>query len=119
LLPVAAKPTYKLRFPSNGAGLSKYLMFTENGSLLLETTDYKRPFHQRYAWIEPEDTIKFLEAVGEGGRQPEFVGGDPTNATKALLRRLLKQFSCTTDLHRCWKRIGIHSKAFNLQGSSD
>ena len=119
MVPVDAKPTYKLRFPSNATGLSKYLMFTENGSLLLETASYKRPFHQRYAWIEPEDTIKFLEAVGEAGRRPEFVEGEPTNATKALLRRLLKQFSCTNDLHRCWQRIGIHSKAFKLQDSSD
>jgi hypothetical protein len=119
VLPVDAKPLYKLRFPSNGAGLTRYLMFTENGSLRLETTGDKRASGQRYAWIEPEDTIKFLEAVGEAGRRPEFVEGEPTNATKALLRRLLKQFSCTTDLHRCWKRIGIHSKTFNLPGSSD
>jgi hypothetical protein len=119
LVPIDVKPTYKLRFPSNGPGLSKYLMFTENGSMLLETANYKRPSHECYKRIEPEDTIKFLEAVGEAGRRPEFVEGEPTNATKALLRRLLKQFSCTTDLHRCWKRIGIHSKAFSLQDSTD
>ena len=111
MAPVDAKPTYKLRFPSTAAGLSKYLMFTQDGSLLVETEDYKRPYDERYARIRPEDTIKFLEAVGEADRRPMFVNGEPTNETKALLRRLIKQFSCTEDLHRCWKHIGINSDA--------
>jgi hypothetical protein len=119
MLPVAARPTYKLRFPSNAPALTKYLMFTEDGSLRLETAGSKGLSDPHYAWIDPADTVKFLEAVGEVGRRPAFVEGEPTHATKALLRRLLKQFSCTTDLHRCWRRIGIRSKTFNSPGSSE
>jgi len=117
--PVDAKPTYKLRFPSTAAGLSKYLMFTKDGSLLVETEDYQRPYDERYAWIRPEDTIKFLEAVGETDRRPMFDNGEPTYETKALLRRLIKQFSCTADLHRCWKHIGINSDSFNSPDRSN
>jgi hypothetical protein len=79
---------------------------------MIEKEDYSRPYNERYTWIEPEDTRKFLEAVGERNRRPEFVDGEPTHQTKALLRRLMKQFGSTDDLHRCWKIIGITSRSF-------
>ena len=109
----AEGPTYKLRFPFTGPGLSKYLMFTEDGSLLIETEDYSRPYDERYTWLAPDDTFKFLESIGEEGRQPEFADGEPTPQTKAMLRRIMKQFSSIDDLRRCWKIIGVHSKTFN------
>ena len=99
--------------------MSKYLLFTDTGSLMIETEDHSRLYDERYSWLEPEDTCKFLEAVGEGDRRPEFVDGQPTHQTKALLRRLIKQFSCTDDLDRCWKIIGISSQSFCWSDSSD
>ena len=110
-------PTYKLRFPFTGSGRSKYLMFTEAGSLLIETEDYSRPYDERYTWLDPDDTISFLDSIGEEGRQPESVDGEPTPQTKAMLRRVMKQFSCTDDLYRCWRRVGIQSKSFNWRDS--
>jgi hypothetical protein len=115
--PFDARPTYKLRFPSTGPGLSKYLMFTEDGSLLIETEDYKRHYDERFTWLEPEDTIKFLDAIGEEERRPEFDGGEPTHQTKAMLRRIIKQFSSTDDLSRCWKHIGARGKSFRRRDS--
>lgn|GEM_PF-1225227 len=106
------KPPYKLRFPSTETGQSKYLFFTETGSLVIETEDYNRSYKQGHIGLEPEDTIKFLDSVGENGRRPEFVHGAPTPATKAMLRRLMKQFGCIADLGRCWRIIGIRAKSF-------
>jgi hypothetical protein len=110
-------PSYKLRFPSTGPELSKYLMFTEYGSLLIETQDYSRPYDERYNWLEPDDTIRFLNSIGEEGQKPEFAHGEPTPQTKAMLRRIMKQFSSIDDLHRCWRIIGVHSKPFNVRDS--
>jgi len=121
-MPVAVsdeKLSYKLRFPSTGAGISKYLLFTEAGSLMIETEDYKRPYDERYTWLEPEDTIKFLDSVGEVGRRPEFVDGEPTPETKVMLRRLMKQFGSVADLSRCWKIIGIQGQSFYVSESSE
>ena len=111
------KPTYKLRFHSTGPGLSKYLIFNEHGSLVIETQDYSLPYDERYTWLEPEDTITFLNAIGEEGRRPEFDGDEPTPQTKAMLRRIIKQFSCTDDLYRCWRRVGIQSQSFKWRDS--
>ena len=113
------KPPYKLRFPSTGEGASQYLMFTEVGSLMIETDDYKRPYDERYTWLEPEDTIKFLDSVGEAERQPEFIDGQPTPETKVMLRRLMKQFGSIADLSRCWKIIGIQGQSFYTPDSSE
>ena len=92
-------------------------MFTEAGSLLIETEDYSWPYDESYTWIEPEDTITFLDAIGEEGRRPEFVDGEPTPQTKAMLRRIMKQFSSTDDLNRCWQHIGVCSKSSHWRDS--
>ena len=113
------RSTYKLRFPTTGQGVSKYLLFTDAGSLMIETEDYNRPYDERYTWLEPDDTCKFLEAVGVGDRRPEFVDGQPTSETKVLLRRLITQFSSTDDLDRCWKIIGVHGQSFVWSDSTD
>lgn len=63
------EPPYKLRFPSTGTDVSKYLLFTEAGALLIEAEDYGRPYDEQYDWIGPEDTIRFLEAIGETGHE--------------------------------------------------
>ena len=111
------KPQYKLRFPFTEGRQSKYLMFTEAGSLLIEKGAYSHPNEESYTWIEPEDTITFLDAIGEEGRRPEFVDGEPTRQTKAMLRRIMKQFSSTDDLSRCWKHIGVRGKTFHRRDS--
>lgn len=113
------KLSYKLRFPSTGAENSQYLLFTEAGSLVVEIEDYTRPYDERYTWLEPEGTIKFLDSVGEAGRQPEFVDGEPTPETKVMLRRLMKQFGSVADLSRCWKIIGIQGQSFHASESSE
>lgn len=113
------RSTFKLRFPSTGPDMSKYLLFTDTGSLMIEIEDYSRPYEERYTWLEPDDTCKFLEAVGEGNRRPEFVEGQPTNETRVLLRRLITQFSSTDELDRCWKIIGVHGQSFVRSGSTD
>ena len=113
------KPSYKLRFPSTEPGNSQYLLFTEAGSLMIEIEDYTRPYDERYTWLEPEDTIKFLDSVGEAGREPEFVDGEPTPETKVMLRRLMKQFGSIADLSRCWKIIGIQGQSFYMSESSE
>ena len=113
------KLSYKLRFPSTGAEKSQYLLFTEAGSLMIEIEDYTRPYDERYTWLEPEDTIKFLDSVGEAGRRPEFVDGEPTPETKVMLRRLMKQFGSIADLSRCWKIIGIQGQSFHASESSE
>ena len=113
------RSTFKLRFPSTGPGMSKYLLFTDSGSLMIEMEDYNRPYDERYTWLEPDDTCKFLEAVGEGARRPEFVDGQPSNETRVLLRRLITQFSSTDDLDRCWRIIGVHGQSFAPSYSTD
>ena len=86
---------------------------------MIEIEDYARPYDERYTWLEPEDTIKFLDSVGEAGRQPEFVDGEPTPETKVMLRRLMKQFGSIADLSRCWKIIGIQGLSFSGSESSE
>ena len=111
------KPQYKLRFPLTEGRQSKYLMFTAAGSLLIETGGYSHPNGESCIWIEPEDTITFLDAIGEEGRRPEFVDGEPTPQTKAMLRRIMKQFSSTDDLSRCWQHIGVRGKSSRWRDS--
>ena len=113
------KPSYKLRFPSTEPENSQYLLFTETGSLMIEIEDYTRPYGERYTWLEPEDTIKFLDSVGEAGRQPEFVDGEPTPETKVMLRRLMTQFGSIADLSRCWKIIGVQGQSFYASEPSE
>ena len=107
---MSEKPTYKLRFPLTGPGVAKYLLFSVSGALLIETQDSTRLSEHVYERIEPEDTIRFLEAIGESERRPEFVDGDPTPQTKAMLRRIIKQFNSCDDLHKCWQHIGIRQR---------
>lgn len=114
---MSGKPDYKLRFPATGPEISKYLMFREDGSLLIENEDYQRPCDERYARIEPEDTVKFLNAIGEEGRRPEFEAGEPTPQTKAMLRRIITQFSSTSDIYRCWKHIGVSFNSYSGRDS--
>jgi hypothetical protein len=109
------RPSYKLRFPATASGLSEYLTFTKYGSLLIETEEYSRPYDERCTWLEPDDTIRFLNSIGEEGWLPEFTEGDPTPQTRAMLRRIIKQFSSIDDLHRCWRIIGVSSKSFNCR----
>lgn len=113
------RSTYKLRFPNAGQNVSKYLLFTDTGSLVIETEDYDRSYDERYTRIDPADTLKFLDAVGETDRRPEFWEGEPTPQTKALLPRLIKQFSSTDDIFRCWKIIGISGHCLSGAATSN
>ena len=112
---MSERPTYKLRFPLTGPGVAKYLLFSVPGALLIETQDSSRPNEHFYERIEPGDTVRFLEAIGESGRRPEFVNGEPTPQTKAMLRRIIKQFNSCDDLHKCWERIGIQRRLINAK----
>lgn len=79
---------------------------------MIETEDYGRPYDESLDWISPEDTCCFLRAIGEAGRQPAFVDGEPTPQTKAMLRRIMTQFTGVDDLYRCWNRLGIVHETF-------
>ena len=113
------RPRYKLKFPSSMSNRSEYLQFTEAGALLVEAERKADCSNERLTWIKPADTQTFLDSIGEQNRRPEFEYGEPTHETKAMLRRLIKQFGSTEDLLRCWRIIRIKPQRIFWPDSSD